>query len=89
MQSKQNSLLSATFHLECSLSDLLEQDPAQLTPSAAKRVQGIATAITKFVPPLRQLANARQAQINSTKEITEAPSAIMSRSKSAVREERL
>jgi hypothetical protein len=65
MPRRQNALLSGAFHLERSLSELLEQNPDVLEPAEAKRLRSAINSVTKLLPCLRQLAQARQAAINA------------------------
>jgi len=60
-----NALLSGAFHLERSLSELLEQNPEVLNPAEAKSLRLAVNSIAKLLPCVRQLANARQSQINA------------------------
>jgi len=65
MLRKQNSLLSGAFHLERSLSELLDQNPEVLPPNDAVRLRSVINTITKLLPSVKQLASSRQEQINS------------------------
>lgn len=65
MSRRPNALLSGAFHLERSLSDLLEQNPEVLNPAEAKRLRIAVNSITKLLPSVRQLAQTRQVQINA------------------------
>lgn len=65
MPRRQNALLSGAFHLERSLSELLEQNPDILAPADARHLRSAVNAITKLLPAVRQLAQSRQAQINA------------------------
>ena len=65
MARRSNALLTGAFHLERSLSELLEQNPEVLSPTEAKRLRSAVNSITKILPAVRELAKSRQAQVNS------------------------
>jgi hypothetical protein len=65
MPRKQNALVSGAFHLERSLTELLEQNPEVLQPNDAKRLRTAINGITDILPAVKELARTRQAQLNS------------------------
>lgn len=65
MSNRPNALLTGAFHLERSLSELLEQNPEVLERREARKLRTAVNTITKLLPSVRELAKARQAQLNA------------------------